>query len=576
MKMNTPVLEIITNIDLFLKFFNNISDLVYLSKVKEDGSYQYMFANDPAKTFTGLKNEDFGGDMTDVLDEHTAKLVITKYDEAIQQRGPLTYEEEMPGVPKGASGVAKEFMYFETTVSPIFKESGECTHILAIARNITDRRKKDKEIEFVKNRMELVWNSTTDIIYTIDENADFIKVNQAFTEVLGWTEEELFNDKSITIIPDGYWDDIRKILAHLREGESIASHTARRVCKGGKLVDVLASYSPIYDESGKWCGAVVIYKDVTIQQQVQDQLKESEEKYRLIAEHSSDLIKVLDLEGTVLYASPSHQHILNIDPEHYLNKSFKTFLHQEDMYKIDLLINKIIHSEDSSSIEIRAAKKNGDWVWIDSVGTPVFDDDGKMVQIITEGRDISERKLYEEKLRKLALYDHLTGLPNRTLFISKLKEAMDEARRTQTKLAVLFMDLDKFKWVNDTMGHDIGDQLLVGFSKRVQTCLRDEDVMARLAGDEFVILVPGLIEEEEIVVIAERIMKCLQEKWEFDDQRFATTSSMGIAFYPPYDQNYKEVIKYADEALYEAKENGRNNFHIHKMKELTDIRYICP
>ncbi|MEG9295802.1 diguanylate cyclase [Mangrovibacillus sp. Mu-81] len=575
--MNTPILEVITNIDLFLKFFNNISDLVYLSKVKVDGSYQYMFANDPAKTFTGLKNEDFGGDLSDVLDEHTAKLAITKYDEAIQQGGPLTYEEEMPGLQFGeASDVARESMYFETTVTPIFKESGECTHILAIARNITERRMKDKEIEFVKNRLELVWNSTTDIIYTIDENADFIHVNQAFTEVLGWREEELFNDRSITIIPEGYWDDIREILAHLREGESIPSHTARRVCKGGKLVDVLASYSPTYDDSGKWSGAVVIYKDVSIQQKVQNQLQESEEKYRLIAEHSSDLIKVLDLEGTVLYASPSHQHILNIDPDHYLNKSIKCFLHQEDMYKIDLLIHKITHSEESASIEIRAAKKNGDWVWVDSVGTPVFDESGKMVRIITEGRDISERKLYEDKLRKLALYDHLTGLPNRTLFISRLKEAMDEARRTQTKLAVLFMDLDRFKKVNDTMGHDIGDQLLVKFAERVQSCLREEDVLARFAGDEFVLLIPELKAEDEILPIAQRIMGCLQEEWEIEEHVFTTTSSIGIAFYPPYEQSYKEIIKYADEALYKAKEKGRNNYHLYKQEEITDSRSICP
>ncbi|MFL8936271.1 diguanylate cyclase domain-containing protein [Rossellomorea oryzaecorticis] len=574
--MNTPLLEVITNIDLFLKFFNNISDLVYLSKVKVDGSYEYMFANDPAKNFTGLTNEDFGRGMTEVLDEHTAQLVITKYDEAVRLGSSLTYEEEMAGPSSGKWGSAgKGVTYFETTVTPIFKESGECTHILAIARDITERRTKDKEIEFVKNQLELVWNSTTDVIYMIDENANFIHVNQAFTEVFGWTEEELKSDRSVSIIPNGYWEDIREILRKLRNGDSIPAYFTKRVAKGGDKVDVLASYSPLYDESGNWGGAVIIYKDVTLQKKIQDQLKESEEKYRLIAEHSSDLIKVLDLEGNVLYASPSHQHILDIDPDHYLNKSFKCFLHQEDMYKIDWLINKIIQSEESASIEIRAAKKSGEWVWIDSVGTPIFDEEGKIVSIITEGRDISERKLYEEKLRKLALYDHLTGLPNRTLFITELKKAMDEAIRTQTKLAVLFMDLDKFKKVNDTMGHDVGDQLLIRFAAKVTSCLREDDVLARFAGDEFVLLIPGLKEEEEVVSIAQRIIESLQEEWEIEKRVFTTTSSIGINFYPPYKQSYKDIIKYADEALYKAKENGRNHFHIYNFEGIADTRSIC-
>jgi diguanylate cyclase (GGDEF)-like protein/PAS domain S-box-containing protein len=569
--MNTPLLEVITNIDLFLKFFNNISDLVYLSKVKEDGSYEYMFANDPAKNFTGLTNKDFGMGMTEVLDEHTAQLVITKYDEAVRLGGSLTYEEEMAG-PSSGKGVT----YFETTVTPIFKESGQCTHILAIARDITERRTKDKEIEFMKNRLELIWNSTTDIIYTIDEHADFIHVNQAFTDLLGWTQEELLSDKNITIIPEDYWNDVRKILSSLKDGERIPAYSTKRLAKDGSLVDVLASYSPLIDESGNWAGAVVIYKDVTLQKKVQDQLQESEEKYRLIAEHSSDLIKVLDPEGTVLYASPSHQNILDIDPDHYLNKSFKCFLHQEDMYKMDLLIKKIIHSQESASVEIRAAKKNGEWVWIDSVGTPIFDEEGKIVSIITEGRDISERKLYEEKLRKLALYDHLTGLPNRTLFITQLKKAMDEAIRTQTKLAVLFMDLDRFKKVNDTMGHDVGDQLLIQFASKVTSCLREDDVLARFAGDEFVLLVPGLKDEGEVLPIAKRIIDSLQEEWEIEKHVFTTTSSVGINFYPPYDQSYNDIIKYADEALYKAKENGRNHFHIYNFEEIADTRSIYP
>ncbi|MGF2617870.1 diguanylate cyclase [Rossellomorea vietnamensis] len=554
--MNNSLLEMFKNIDLFLKFFNNISDLVYLLRVKEPGIYEYMFANEPARAFTNLAEEDFGKCLDDVLDERTAMYIREKYQEAISLKEPVTYEEEL-------IGEELDLLYFETTITPVFNSQDECTHILAIARDITERRKRDKEIERVKKRLELIWNSTADAVYTIDKKANFTQVNEAFANLLGWTEEELLADRKITIIPNACNEDLNGILEKLHKGETISSLHAQRKHKDGSLVDVLASYSPFLDNKGRFDGAAVIYKDITEQLKFQKQLQESEEKYRLIAEHSSDLIKVLDLQGNVLYASPSHQHILNIDPEYYVNKSFKTFLHQEDMYKLDSFIGRIIQTKEADSVQIRAAKKNGEWVWIDSVGTPVMDEEDNIIKIITEGRDVSERKLYEEKLKKLALYDHLTELPNRRLFIKELKNAMETSSRTQTKLGVMFMDLDRFKWVNDTMGHDVGDQLLVEFSKRVRSCLREEDLLARFAGDEFLVMVPDLKEESQIYPIAERILNSLQEDWEIEGQRFSTTSSMGIAFYQPYDQNYKDLLRYADEALYKAKERGKNRYQVY-------------
>jgi diguanylate cyclase (GGDEF)-like protein/PAS domain S-box-containing protein len=574
--MIKKIMEVMNNIELFIEFFNNISDLVYLSKVREDGTFEYMLVNDSAKMFSGIKEDYIGRTVEEVLDEETAGFVIRKYKKAIEQQGSYSYEHHIKNdIPSSSDMHYNSFIFFETTVTPIFNNDCHCTHILAIARDVTDRKRKDKEIEVVKERFELIWNSTADAVYTINKEEHFTQVNQSFTNLLGWTEEELLNNPGITIIPDDYREDIKEVVMRLKNGESMTAHNVQRIRKDGMLVDVLASYSPILDDHGEFNGAVVIYKDVTEQQKYQEKLIESEEKYRLIAEHSSDLIKVIDLEGTVLYASPSHKHILDIEPDYYLHRSLKTFLHQEDMFKVDVLINKIVQTKEASSVEIRAAKKNGEWVWIDSVGTPVFDDDGELVRIITEGRDISERKLYEEKLRKLALYDHLTGLPNRTLFIAELKEAMEDARRTQSKVGVMFMDLDKFKWVNDTMGHDIGDQLLVQFAQRVKECLREEDVLARFAGDEFLLFIPDLEKEDHIYPIAQRIIDSLQEEWEIDEHVFTTTSSIGIAFYPPYEQNYNDVLKYADEALYEAKQQGRNHFQIYKVKEFDEKGSIC-
>ena len=561
--MATLNLDIFNNIGLFLKFFNSISDMVYLIKVDGENCYSYMFANDPAKKYTGLTEESFGKSIDEVLPTNAAELIKQKYGKAIQSKSSITYEDKQYiKNPENFTNARKQIRYWDTTVTPVFDEKGSCTHLLAVVRDITDRKVREREIKKIKKRLELVWNSAADAVFTIDRNAEFVEVNNAFTNLLGWTIEELESDKSISIIPEHYKEDIKDVLEKLEMGEVIPYHTVQRITKEENIIDVLSSYSPIYDDDGNWIGAVGMYKDITEQVKYHQQHQKSEERYWLIAEHSSDLIKVIDLEGSVLYASPSHSTILGIDPDYFLNKSILSFIHREDMHNVQLFLEKIVQSSNSASVEIRALTKNGEWVWIESIGTPVLDTDRDVARIVIQARDVTERKDYEDKLKRLALFDHLTNLPNRTYFHEKVNEAMEQAKRTRKLLSVLFLDLDKFKQVNDKMGHDIGDQLLIEFAKRVQSCLSENDILARFAGDEFVILLPDLKKEQAAIDIAYNIIQSLQKEWEIEDHRFITTSSIGVAFYPPYCQSYKELIKNADIALYEAKEQGRNNFKI--------------
>ena len=196
--------------------------------------------------------------------------------------------------------------------------------------------------------------------------------------------------------------------------------------------------------------------------------------------------------------------------------------------------------------------------------SPIYDNNGDWDGAVVVYKDITERKKYEEKLKHLALHDYLTGLPNRNFFSKRLKEEMHRVEESKRTLAVFYLDVDKFKEINDTMGHDIGDELLKEFSKRVKACIRVEDLLARIGGDEFGILITNLHNRGKAIEIAERILTSLQSDWIIEKKAIKISASIGISFYSnDYEQDEKLLLKQADIALYRAKEKGRGNYQVY-------------
>jgi diguanylate cyclase (GGDEF)-like protein len=174
-----------------------------------------------------------------------------------------------------------------------------------------------------------------------------------------------------------------------------------------------------------------------------------------------------------------------------------------------------------------------------------------------------ERKRAEERLTYLAQYDHLTGLVNRTLFRDRLIQAMARSKRLQQPLGLMLLDLDRFKAVNDTMGHDVGDQLLKAVAGRLQDCVREVDTVARMGGDEFTIILEGLSCEQDISIVARRITESLGEPFHLKEHRASIGVSIGITVYPSDDHEIDELLKHADAAMYRAKQQGGNSFQFH-------------
>jgi diguanylate cyclase (GGDEF)-like protein len=177
-------------------------------------------------------------------------------------------------------------------------------------------------------------------------------------------------------------------------------------------------------------------------------------------------------------------------------------------------------------------------------------------------RDIAERKQAEAKLTQLALYDQLTGLPNRTMFYERLTALLPQARRTKSEMALLFIDLDGFKVVNDTLGHSIGDQLLQEVGKRLRACIRESDTAARMGGDEFTVILNNLQDSEQTTNIAEKIINAINQPMHLNGKICKVGASIGIAIYPNHAENAHDLVRAADSAMYHAKASGKNAYKL--------------
>jgi len=222
----------------------------------------------------------------------------------------------------------------------------------------------------------------------------------------------------------------------------------------------------------------------------------------------------------------------------------------------------MLNAQKTTTLEFRHIHSNKSWLWLEGKISLVLDDDGKAKHFLLVAREVMERKLFEERLRYLAFHDTLTNLPNRRLFKTKLVQWINDANKFGQMIAVMYIDIDRFKEVNDTLGHDIGDKLLCQFSQRIKACLRKSDILARLGGDEFCILLM-VNQKKDAINIAKRIIHDIQAKWKIESYEFITTSSIGIAFYEQ-GMDDETLLKRADMALYQAKESGRNTFQVYQ------------
>ncbi len=397
----------------------------------------------------------------------------------------------------------------------------------------------------------------------LDNDSVFQFVNDRFCRMVGYSREELLGRRAGELLLTSESDrDLLSLKAAQRQDGISDQYQIRMQRKDGVEIWVEISGAPVCDAGGKVIGSVGIHNDVTERRATAEALRESESRYRLMAENSTDLISRLSARGTILYASPAMQSLLLIDPAEVTGHSIFDLVEPID-HEVVRLATRTLARRGAITFSYRVKRRDGKEIWFETTCRGIKDPvTRKLTEIVTVSRDVSERKRVEEHVEFQAYHDELTSLPNRTLFRDRLTIALAQARRMRCHLAVMFIDLDSFKVVNDTLGHSLGDELLKSLAGRLGSIIRAEDTIARMGGDEFTVVASNLNSIDDASLVAQKLLDTIAQPIQVEGNELFVTSSIGIAIYPEDGETVEALLKNADNAMYRAKETGRNSYKL--------------
>jgi diguanylate cyclase (GGDEF)-like protein/PAS domain S-box-containing protein len=445
------------------------------------------------------------------------------------------------------------------SISPIRDGSGRVSGASAIARDITLRKRADEQLRLLSAALEAAANA---IMITNHEGA-IVWVNPAFTTMTGYSKEELLgqNSRSLKsgVHSESYYAELWSTISSGRvwQGEM----TNKR--KDGTFYAEEMTITPVIRDLGDPANRyfVAIKQDITVRKQAEEMVQNNENKYRALFEGSADANWLMDRKGFLNCNSAALQMFGYANVAEMKSPADISPPNQPDGRSSRVL------AEERIAAAFLHGKERFEWLHQRKDGS-VFPAEVCLTALALSGqptllatvRDISDRKLAEKQIQFLAYYDALTALPNRTLLQDRLTQALAVARRQGNKVAVLFIDLDRFKDINDSLGHSAGDLLLQKVAERLRTSGREQDTVARLGGDEFLITLTDVKDVPDVAVAVERLMDTLTAEFVIQEHTLNVSCSIGISIFPEHGADCETLIKNADAAMYSAKADGRNNF----------------
>jgi diguanylate cyclase (GGDEF)-like protein/PAS domain S-box-containing protein len=454
----------------------------------------------------------------------------------------------------------------------IVRKNGEVRHLQAFRKEILWNGVKQAQIIYQditgRKQAEAKLRQQTDAMETaidgmaiLNEEGKYVYLNKAHVKVYGYENAGELIGKSWSILYDS---DVLQ-----RFEQEIMPEFSQKGDWHGETIGTKKNGSKFPQEISLTAmangGLICVVQDITKRKQMEETIRYSEQRYRTILDEMADGYFELDLAGNYTFVNDADCRHLGYSREELIGANFRGQMAKED---IEILYNAFsniyITGKPARGISYRAIRKDGITGFAEVAGFPLQNQKGEIIGFRGIARDITERKQTEEKIRQMAYHDSLTGLPNRKLFYDRLGIALAQAQRNQKKVGIVMLDLDNFKGVNDTLGHDVGDLLLQATAERLSAALRKSDTVARIGGDEFVLILPDLEVIEDAIPVAQKIVDSFYKPFLIDTHQLVVTMSIGIAVYPHDGTDEGILLKNADIAMYQAKQAGGGRYQLCK------------
>jgi len=504
-------------------------------------------------------------------------LVSSKFTEAVLDRRFLEFDARIV-LPNGSERVLR------TRAETVFNEtSGEPSRMLGTVQDVTERIRSEDALKKSEEQYRELFENANDLIYTHDLDGNFTSLNRAGERITGYSREEAVKINISDLVAPNFQHAAKAMTQRKLNGDLPGTYEVDIVAKAGLIVSLELSTMFIH-RNGVAVGVQGIGRDITERKRTERALIESENRYRQLGEGIFHQVWTADPSGRLDYVNARTLEYFAKSHIEVIGEGWQNVVHPDDLNECLRRWTHSIATGELYETEFRLRRYDGTYRWHKATATCSRNIEGKIVKWFGTNTDIEDQKCTEEKLNFYARHDTLTNLPNRAEFMNHLRIAVERANEHEkARFAVLFLDLDRFKVVNDSLGHVVGDRLLIAIAERLRTYVRPGDVVARLGGDEFTILLNRTGSHKEVTQIAERVQRNLSKPFKIDNYEVFTSASIGIIVSDEILRQPEDFLRDADSAMYRAKEAGKARYevfdremHVRNMNLLqieTDLRH---
>ena len=439
-----------------------------------------------------------------------------------------------------------------------FAASGEPLSLIGTCHDQTEQKGAEAALRASEQRFARIFQATPDLLsITRFDDGAFVEVNQAFLKTLGYQRDQVIGHTAPEL---GLWADRSNqdaVQSAYQEQGELRDVEVRLKAQDGRLVTGLLSAEPIEIEGREF--VLTLVKDITERKR----LEEDRARLAAIVESSDDAIMATDAQGVITNWNAGAEKMFGYTAQEMTGRPLASLALPERREEMSRLQQGLPGEEQVTHFDTVQVRKDGRRLHVSLTISPIRNELGGMVGASCIAHDVTERTEMEEIIKHQAQHDTLTDLPNRKLFMDFLALELAQARRNRRFLAVLFMDLDRFKQINDTLGHAAGDHLLQGVAQRLKRCVRESDTVARISGDEFNVLMPDLVLSDDVGKVVGKIMGVFESPFLLGEVEVNVTTSVGVSMFPEDGESSDELVQKADSAMYVAKQTPGNSYQFY-------------